>query len=118
GGEFDATNVIDAPLACVLTPISQDHMQYLGDSLAEIARAKAGILKPGRPAVVGPQPEAAMAVIEARAGRLGCPLHRHGQEWHAWREGGRLMYRDDRGTTAWPLPGLIGVHQIENAGMA
>ncbi len=118
GGEFDATNVIEAPLACVLTPISYDHMQHLGATLGLIAKAKAGILKPGRPAVVGPQPPEAMAVIEARAAALDAKLHRHGREWDAWRDGDRLMFRDARGSSAWPLPGLLGDHQIENAGMA
>ncbi len=118
GGEFDATNVIEQPRACVLTPISYDHMQHLGHSLAEIAKAKAGILKPGRPAVVGPQPAEAMAVIEARAAALGCPLYRQGREWDSWRDGDRLIHRDQRGTTAWPLPGLLGEHQIDNAGIA
>ena len=118
GGEFDATNVIEQPRACVVTPISYDHMHYLGSSLAEIAKAKAGILKPGRPAVVGPQPAEAMAVIEARAAALGCPLHRQGREWDSWRDGDRLVYRDGRGTTEWPLPGLLGEHQIDNAGIA
>jgi dihydrofolate synthase/folylpolyglutamate synthase len=118
GGEFDATNVIDRPLVSVLTPISYDHMQHLGSSLAEIAKAKAGILKPGRPAVVGPQPDEAMAVFESRGRALGCPLRRFGTEWEAWREGDRLMFRDESGTTDWPLPGLLGAHQIENAGIA
>lgn len=118
GGEFDATNVIDRPLASVLTPISYDHMQHLGPTLSDIAKAKAGILKPGRPAVIGPQPAEALAVFERRAAELGCTLHRHGKEWEVRREGDRLMYRDDRGTSEWPLPGLLGAHQIENAGIA
>src|ERR671922_1799873 len=70
GGEFDATNVIDAPLASIITPISFDHMQFLGNSLAQIAQAKAGILKQGRPAIVAQQPPEASAVIEARAAAL------------------------------------------------
>src|SRR5512134_2611710 len=65
GGEFDATNVIAAPLATVIMPISFDHMQFLGDSLARIAGAKAGILKQGRPAIVAQQPPEAAAVIGA-----------------------------------------------------
>src|SRR5215813_1850699 len=57
GGEFDATNVIDQPLASVLMPISMDHMQFLGDTIEKIAAAKAGIIKHGRPAIVGRQPK-------------------------------------------------------------
>lgn len=118
GGEFDATNVIDRPRVSVLTPISYDHMQHLGSTLTEIAKAKAGILKAGRPAVVGPQPAEALAVFESRAAELGCPLHRHGKEWEVRREGDRFTFSDDRGTSEWPLPALLGAHQVENAGIA
>jgi len=118
GGEYDATNVIDRPLVSVLTPISYDHTQHLGSTLAEIAKAKAGILKPGRPAVIGPQPAEALAVFESRAAELGCPLHRYGKEWDVRRDGDRLVFRDDSGSRDWPLPGLLGTHQIDNAGLA
>ena len=74
GGRFDATNVIDKPRLCVITPVSIDHQQYLGDTLAEIAGEKAGILKPGVTGVVGPQDFAALEVIENRAARVGAPL--------------------------------------------
>ena len=60
GGRLDATNVIDRPDLCILTPISIDHEQFLGDTLAKIAREKAGILKPKTPCVVGPQPDEAL----------------------------------------------------------
>jgi dihydrofolate synthase/folylpolyglutamate synthase len=118
GGEFDATNVIEQPLACCLTPISMDHMQHLGHSLAAIAATKAGIMKRGRPVAIGPQPAQAQAVFDECGVRLGCPLHRFGREWEAQREGERLVLRDRRGESRWPLPGLPGLHQIENAGLA
>jgi dihydrofolate synthase/folylpolyglutamate synthase len=118
GGEFDATNVIERPLACCLTPISMDHMQHLGHSLTEIAATKAGIMKPGRPVAIGPQPPEAQAVFDARAAGLGCPLHRFGHEWDVRRDGQRLLFRDKRGENLWPLPALPGLHQIENAGLA
>jgi dihydrofolate synthase/folylpolyglutamate synthase len=118
GGTHDATNVIEHPLACCLTPISMDHMQHLGHTLAEIAANKAGIMKRGRPVAIGPQPAEAEAVFEARGAELGAPLHRVGQEWNARREGEALLFRDKRGETSWPLPALPGLHQIENAGLA
>ena len=118
GGTFDATNVIDRPLACCLTPISMDHMQHLGHSLAEIAANKAGIMKRGRPAAIGPQPAEAAAVFDSEAAKLGCPLHRFGREWDAAAEEGKLLFRDRRGESRWPLPALPGLHQIENAGLA
>jgi dihydrofolate synthase/folylpolyglutamate synthase len=118
GGTFDATNVIDRPLACCLTPISMDHMHFLGHSLAEIAANKAGIMKPGRPVAIGPQPVEVRAVFDGRGRALGCPLHRFGTEWDAAAEDGKLLFRDRRGESRWPLPALPGLHQIENAGLA
>ncbi len=118
GGRLDATNVVDAPALSIITPVSIDHTQYLGETLPEIAGEKAGILKRRRPCVVGPQPDAALAVIEARAERLGCPLHVAGQHWHARAEAGRLIFEDETGLMDLPLPALRGPHQIENAGAA
>jgi len=118
GGRLDATNVIARPALTIITPVSMDHEGYLGDTLALIAAEKAGILKRGVPCVVGPQQDAAMAVIEAAARRLGAPLLAHGQHWHAVEERGRLVYQDETGLCDLPLPNLPGAHQIENAGAA
>ncbi|MEK9729652.1 MAG: Mur ligase family protein, partial [Alphaproteobacteria bacterium] len=65
GGRLDATNVIAKPKLSIITPISIDHQQFLGDTLPEIAAEKAGIIKPGVPVIIGPQQEAALEVIEA-----------------------------------------------------
>jgi dihydrofolate synthase/folylpolyglutamate synthase len=118
GGLYDATNVIDRPRLTVITPIDLDHQQYLGETLAEIAVSKAGILKRGVPCIVGPQHDAAMEVIEARAARLGAPLIARGQQWHAFRERDRLVFQDESGLLDLPLPNLPGPHQIDNAGAA
>ena len=118
GGRLDATNVVETPALCVITPVSMDHQQYLGETLAEIAGEKAGILKRGVTCVVGPQQEPALAVIEARAARVGAPLLVHGQHWHAWEERGRLVFQDEHGLMDLPLPNLPGAHQIDNAGAA
>lgn len=118
GGEFDATNVIAAPLATVIMPISFDHMQYLGDSLARIAVAKAGILKAGRPAVIAEQPPEATAVIEQRAKALNAPLWRCGREWTFAIGDHGFTYRDDKGELALPKPVLLGRHQFGNAAAA
>ncbi|MBN9011022.1 MAG: bifunctional folylpolyglutamate synthase/dihydrofolate synthase, partial [Rhizobiales bacterium] len=67
GGRLDATNVVAHPLATVITSISMDHEKFLGDTIAAIAAEKAGILKRGAPAIVAPQVEAALAVIESEA---------------------------------------------------
>lgn len=118
GGRLDATNVIARPALTVITPVSMDHEGFLGDTLAAIAGEKAGIIKRLVPCVVGPQDDAAMDVIEARAARLGAPLLAHGQHWHVQQERGRLVYQDEHGLCDLPLPNLPGAHQVENAGIA
>ncbi|PCH72156.1 MAG: bifunctional folylpolyglutamate synthase/dihydrofolate synthase [Rhodobacteraceae bacterium] len=118
GGRLDATNVIAAPKLTIITPISIDHTQYLGETLAEIAFEKAGILKNGVPCVVAPQPDEVMEVIERQAARVGAPLIAHGQHWHVTSERGRLVYQDEVGLCDLPLPNLRGAHQIANAGAA
>ena len=118
GGRLDATNVIDRPALCIITPVSIDHEQFLGDTLAKIAAEKAGIIKPGVPCVVGPQPDEALEVIEAVAERLQAPTLIYGQHWHVFEERNRLVYQDERGLLDLPLPVLAGMHQIYNAGAA
>ncbi|MCE5973273.1 bifunctional folylpolyglutamate synthase/dihydrofolate synthase [Sinirhodobacter sp. WL0062] len=118
GGRLDATNVIDRPALSIITPVSIDHQQFLGETLPEIAGEKAGIIKRGVPVVVGPQEPEGLAVIEARAERLGAPIFAYGQHWHAFEERGRLIYQDENGLMDLPLPNLPGPHQIQNAGAA
>ncbi len=118
GGRLDVTNVVDRPAMTVITPVSIDHQQFLGDTLPEIAAEKAGIIKRGVPCVVGPQQDAALEVIEAHAARLGAPLLVHGQHWHVWEERDRLIFQDENGLLDLPLPNLIGAHQVQNAGIA
>jgi dihydrofolate synthase/folylpolyglutamate synthase len=118
GGRLDATNVIDRPLASVITPIAIDHTDFLGPALEGIAAEKAGILKPGVPAIVAAQHREALAVIERRAARLAAPLKIAGENWTATEERGRLVYQDDVGLLDLPAPRLYGRHQFENAGLA
>ncbi|GKY88775.1 bifunctional folylpolyglutamate synthase/dihydrofolate synthase [Sinisalibacter aestuarii] len=118
GGRLDATNVVDKPALTIITPVSIDHTQFLGETLEAIAGEKAGIIKPGVPVIVGRQEEAALEVIEARAAKLGAPMIAHGQHWHVWEEHGRLVFQDETGLLDLPMPALIGEHQVDNAGMA
>ena len=118
GGEFDATNVIERPRLTVITPISIDHQQYLGETLAAIAAAKAGILKRGCLGIVARQESEALGVIEARAARMLAPLMVEGEDWQVWEEHGRVAFLDAQGLLDLPLPRLIGAHQVENAGTA
>ena len=117
GGRLDATNVI-APALSVITPVSIDHEQFLGNTLTKIAGEKAGIIKRGVPVVVGPQQNEALDVIEAKAQSLGAPVLAYGQHWHVFKERDRLVYQDENGLLDLPLPALLGDHQIQNAGAA
>jgi len=118
GGRLDATNVIDAPLAAVIAPVSMDHTEFLGHSLTAIAGEKAAIIKRNTPVICAEQAPEAMAVIEAQAGRMRAPLHAAGQQWHVGVERGRLVYQDDRGLMDLAAPKLFGRHQFDNAGLA
>lgn len=118
GGRLDATNVIDDPAMTVITPVSLDHQQFLGDTIEQIAFEKAGILKRNTFAVVGPQDDAAEATIEVQAAKVGATCKVHGQHWHVWEEAGRLLFQDETGLWDLPRPALIGAHQVQNAGAA
>jgi dihydrofolate synthase/folylpolyglutamate synthase len=103
GGRLDATNLVARPAVSVLAPISLDHFDFLGDTIEKIAAEKAGILKPGVPAVAGPQPEAAARILDEAAERVGTRVALHGRDWH---EGDV------------PQPALAGRHQVDNAALA
>jgi dihydrofolate synthase/folylpolyglutamate synthase len=118
GGRLDATNVVDNPLATVVTRISVDHTDFLGDTLDKIAAEKAGILKRGVPAIVAAQQRDALAVLERQAAKLRAPLKIAGEDWSATEERGRLVYQDEAGLLDLPAPKLYGRHQFENAGLA
>jgi len=118
GGRSDATNVVAAPLATVLMPISMDHMQFLGNTLAKIAFEKAGIIKRGRPVIVGVQPPEAAAVFATSGTELDAPLFRHGVEWNFAIGDDSFTYRDAAGALTLPKPVLAGRHQFANAATA
>ena len=118
GGRLDATNVVARPLLSVITPVSIDHEQFLGNGLAAIAAEKAGILKPGVPAVIGPQPGPALAAIEARAAGVGAALHRAGREWRVEPHDDGLTFHGRAGVRQFARPALRGAHQVENAAIA
>jgi dihydrofolate synthase / folylpolyglutamate synthase len=121
GGRLDATNVV-GPGVSVITSISYDHTDVLGDTLAKIAGEKAGIIKPGSVVVSAPQPPEAMAVIERVCRERGVRLVRIG-EAVTWRPGNfspqeqRFELAGLRGRYELVLP-LLGEHQLENAAVA
>jgi dihydrofolate synthase/folylpolyglutamate synthase len=118
GGRLDATNVVRRPAATAITPVSLDHQAFLGDTVATIAGEKAGILKPGAPAVIGPQPPEATAIIETRAAVIDAPLYRWHREWRCDAAGQAIRYEGEKWRLDLPPPSLPGAHQIANAGIA
>ena len=118
GGRLDATNVIPQPIASAITPVSMDHLEFLGDTLEKIAAEKAAILKRDVPAVIARQADAVITVIEQQARRVRAPLKVEGEHWSVHQEHGRLVYQDDDGLIDLPTPKLNGRHQLHNAGTA
>ena len=118
GGRYDATNVIAKPVLCIITAISLDHQEYLGAEIGLIAREKAGICKFGVPTIIGRQDPAAEAAVLAEARRVGALTYVWGQDFRAYQQHGRLTYEDESRLWDLPSPGLIGPHQVENAGAA
>jgi dihydrofolate synthase/folylpolyglutamate synthase len=118
GGRNDTTNVVRHPIATAITPVSLDHQAFLGDTIAAIAGEKAGILKSGAPAIIGPQTDEAERVIEAHAAAVGAPIFRWQQEWCAERRGDGMRYAGSKWQFDLPLPSLPGAHQIANTATA
>lgn len=122
GGRFDASNIV-TPRVSAITTVHYDHTRVLGETLAEIAYHKAGIIKPGVPAVVGQVPEVAWEVIEAEARQRGARLVRQGRDVHYTplelsRTGGRFTYDGIDLHLEDLTVGLLGGHQFANATVA
>lgn len=123
GGRLDATNVV-LPAATVISSVSFDHSDHLGDTLEKIAAEKAGVLKPGVPVVVGRMEERALGTIETRAVELGVPVDLLGRDMaveqvRADLAGTSFTYRSlDSGESRLLRTPLVGRHQAENAALA
>jgi dihydrofolate synthase/folylpolyglutamate synthase len=138
GGRLDATNVI-TPLSSVITSLSYDHMHLLGESLSDIAREKAGIIKPGVPVVSAPQQHEAEHVVKGVARSLDAPLSLVGRDWlysagprdlsgqtiYVWSAAEQPMmdaYVESSGGEEWAPPRywipLLGYHQVVNGAVA
>ena len=115
---YCTSRAVERPIASVITKLSLDHRDFLGDTLVDIAAEKAGILKRDVPAVTVNQMREALAVIERQAARMHAPLSIAGEDWTATEERGRLVYQDNMGLLDLPAPKLYGRHQYENAGAA
>ena len=118
GGRLDATNTVKRPAMSVITPVSMDHQQFLGGTLAEIAAEKAGILKHGVVCVLARQAPEAAEVIRAKAEALGALLYEQDSDWTVGVDGAELIYEGPLASRRLPTPSLVGSHQIGNAGVA
>ncbi|HEX6001024.1 MAG TPA: folylpolyglutamate synthase/dihydrofolate synthase family protein [Hyphomicrobiaceae bacterium] len=118
GGRCDATNVIPRTALSVITPVSLDHADKLGATVAEIAFEKAGILKTGTTGVIAMQVPEALEVIRARAHEVVAPLSVWGEDFEAFEQNGRMVFQSAERLLDLPMPALIGQHQISNAGTA
>ncbi len=118
GGRFDSTNVFKKPALTIITPVSMDHMSWLGDTLAEITFEKAGILKPDVPAVIAPQESEADEVIQSRAKEIDAMTLNYGNYWGFSVKGEGFSVSIDGSDLAMPPPSLTGDHQITNAATA
>lgn len=118
GGRDDASNVIPPPRVTLLAPIDLDHQAILGDTIAEIATHKAGIIKRGSTIISARQHPDAQAIIEDAAERAGAPLLLCGRDWDAFARAGRLIVQTEDRLLDLDPPALFGPHQIDNAGLA
>ena len=118
GGRLDATNVIARPALTIITPVSLDHEQFLGNTIKQIAGEKAGIIKPFCPVVIGKQNKDALEVITEKAFEQKAPILAEGREWHIKEAANSILYKDENKMMELPKPNLLGTHQIQNAGIA
>jgi dihydrofolate synthase/folylpolyglutamate synthase len=118
GGRFDSTNVIERPAAAVITPISMDHREFLGDTIEKIAFEKAGIIKKGAPLILAAQDIRAQNVCLDVAAGLNVQTFVGGQDFTAFAERGRLVFQSEDRVLDLPLPRLTGPHQFTNAATA
>lgn len=118
GGRYDATNVIEAPVAVGITPVDYDHAEFLGRDLAGIAREKAGIMKWHTPIFVGQQDALVNAVLDAESNKFNVKPKVWGQDFRTYEEHGHLVFEDEIQVLDLPQTALSGAHQIMNAGLA
>lgn len=115
GGRLDPTNVLDDPIATLITPISYDHMEYLGGTLASIASEKAGIIKPGVPCIVSAQTEEVYDIITSKCEEMGAPCFCFEYDYGVNLLPDGFEYLSQKYRLSFPRPSLLGDHQILNA---
>lgn len=117
GGRLDATNIIDNPIATIITPISYDHMEYLGTTLLEIANEKAGIIKRDSPCIISWQVNEVKAFLKKKCSEINSQPFVCTEDWHFEKSDEGFSYFD-KVKIELPNPSLVGIHQIINASTA
>ena len=119
GGRLDATNIISKPLATIITRLSFDHRDFLGETMSQIATEKAGIMKKDVPCFAAPQPDPdSVRALRLAAGNTGSILHFGSVDWRTKNTAHGFHFIDQHRDIELPRPALLGAHQIENAGVA
>lgn len=122
GGRLDATNVVEKPLACIITSISRDHTEYLGDTLEAIAGEKAGIIKAGVPVIYDASQPGPAAVIAAKAKEMGSPAWPMEPSFYEMktqsREGITFIFAYPGGEKAELAIPYVAKYQMMNASLA
>ncbi|WP_332065422.1 bifunctional folylpolyglutamate synthase/dihydrofolate synthase [Bartonella sp. CB189] len=119
GGRFDATNVINKPVISLIMPIDYDHETFLGNTISQIAYQKGGIIKPTVPIIIGKQDhDEAVSILMDIADKNKAPSSIFGKNYRSYIKNGRMIFQNNQGLMNFPLPNLIGAHQIANAGAA
>jgi dihydrofolate synthase/folylpolyglutamate synthase len=119
GGRYDATNVFDRPHATAVTRISRDHRQFFGDVLTDIAGEKAGVFKPGAPAIIADQPDLGVRRrLADEAASVGAIPFAYGRDWRVSPAASGFRYEGPGRSLDLPPPALLGRHQWMNAATA
>ncbi|KEC56100.1 bifunctional folylpolyglutamate synthase/dihydrofolate synthase [Bartonella koehlerae] len=116
GGRFDATNVIKKPAVSLIMPIDYDHETFLGNTIAQIAFQKGGIIKSEVPVVISKQDhDETLSTLITLADKNKAPYSLFDQDYQSYTKYGRMVFQNNQGLMDLPLPNLIGAHQIVNA---
>lgn len=118
GGRLDATNVIDTPVMSVITSVSLDHMEFLGNNIISIAYEKGGIIKPNCPCVISHQYPEVIKVLHGIAEKNNALVYSYEYDWIVEPDENAMVYKFRGKTIKLPIPNLQGIHQFINAGNA
>ena len=118
GGRLDSTNIIEKPRLGIITPISMDHEEFLGNSIGKIATEKAGIIKNGVKMIFAKQDKCVLNILKNKAKKLDCFTITQDEDFQSECNNSNLLFTDKEKSISLPKPSLRGNHQVDNAGLA